>query len=125
MVDATPCGRNRQCLLVDDDDTFLCGDPCVMTSRRIVGIGEACDPRNQIVCDEAEATCGASGTCEPLPSAGEPCDGTDCDRDAYCDDTDTCVPAHPRGESCTDGFECETATCDMGVCQPGCQLQPF
>jgi len=82
------------------------------------------------------------GTCERLPSAGEPCEGNYCTPDAYCDGgtcklrgagacgisaqctshacrEGACASRAPLGSSCEDPIECESEFCPAGLCETG------
>lgn len=83
-----------------------------------------------------------NGTCQRLPGAGEPCEGTYCTPDAYCDGGvcksrgagacaksaectsaicrgGECVARAPLGTPCQNAIECESEFCLHGICETG------
>src|SRR5512133_1517077 len=68
----------------------------------------------------------ASGSCAPLPLAGQSCAGSRrCARDAYCAADDLCKPWPTEGESCAAAWRCGgTAYCDTSLALPICAPTP-
>lgn len=84
------------------------GEPCVDEAGEFLRL---C--RTGLYCDQA-----SSGTCLVGPAEGEPCiDGVRCGMGSFCDVVDlVCRPELADGEPCASPFECESYTCDGGVC---------
>lgn len=104
--------------------SLLCYDgTCVESTRFAPGaVGEPCIDeagdflrlcRTGLYCDQT-----SSGTCLVGPAAGEPCiDGVQCGMGSFCDvDDGLCRPQLADGEPCSSLGECQSSTCDDGVC---------
>lgn len=64
-----------------------------------------------------------SPTCQPRPSAGEPCPagGGYCNGEAFCNDAGMCQADHQAGEPCTSDSMCVLGTfCDTSAESPAC-----
>ncbi len=108
----SPCDEGLKCVFGEFDAPPLCKAP--------VGAGQPCSGGDE--CAEGLGCDFDTGTCEPLPGAGESCNFSDCAGDLFCNyDPDTgegtCGPLPKIGEPCQGPCE-EGATCpfDTQVC---------
>ena len=78
------------------------------TCKKSRAMGDACDvPLHP--CDPKTSAC-VSGTCQPLPTEGQPCGSSACAKGLVCErfhhDPPTCLRRANEGESCANGETC-------------------
>lgn len=123
---ASVCAAGLSCVSLPGATGFTCEDPCGVPPVFVVA-GAACDPMSgDVVCEPLESFCNGDGACEAYPALGEPCPLFECSGDAYCDrDSASCLARAELGGSCEDGTQCNTGSCELGVCTSYCWSEPF
>lgn len=110
------CVPGYTCSASEETPDLLCLESLAEGDACDVGSAQCDSFSTGRVCEDA------SMTCQPPPSAGEPCN-FQCDNDAYCDASDggTCQARVPIGEGCEPdqfGIQCTLdAECVDDVCE--------
>ena len=92
-------------------------DTSIRQCAALKGAGGSCTGRSDCAVGMNCVVSGTKGTCEPNPTAGQPCPSTEsvilCSFDAYCGSDEVCYTLKAAGQSCTTSAEC------LGVCASG------
>ncbi len=99
------------------------GSTTVGTCAPLRGTGAACEEGSQCAVGLfCAATDGALGECRTRLLEGDGCLSSDvCGDGLYCSYDNRCTPQKAAGVSCESSDECQSSTCDSGLCtSPSC-----
>lgn len=136
LAPGAECENTLQCAR-EPNETAICDRKCAIT-KRMVGVGDACDETCGVDCsDESDAEsagetvracpadeglqCSRERRCEALRPNGEPCSAWVQCASSYCSSDDTCEDSPEQGawegEACSSTVRCtQDLACEDGVC---------
>lgn len=103
------CEADTDCQL---DAGLYCGPTAMTYVQRCMTFGQTNDSCDLLHPCTSGLFCGAAGRCEPFRQTGQPCSGSECTSDNFCDasggDAGICAVRLPVDAGCQENTQCQT-----------------